>query len=83
MRAVTAVITGGGSSNTLCITPSMRKRMRPASRRGSRWMSEARCSKAYCSSQSTMCTTWRSSAPTSPLLPSSTSCSKLSSAPPS
>ncbi len=27
MRAVTAVITGVGSSNTLCMTPSMRKRM--------------------------------------------------------
>ena len=39
-----AVITGGGISNTLCSTPSMRKRTRPTSRRGSRWMSEARCS---------------------------------------
>ena len=33
---VTAVITGVGSSNTLCMTPSMRKRIRLVSRRGSR-----------------------------------------------
>ncbi len=44
IRLTTAVITAGGTSNTLCSTPSMRKRMRPISRRGSRWMSEARCS---------------------------------------
>ena len=83
MRDVTAVITGVGNSNTLCMTPSMRKRMWLVSRRGSRWMSDARCSNAYCSSQSTMCTTWRSSAPSSPVLPSSTSCSKLRIARPS
>jgi hypothetical protein len=41
MREVTAVITGVGSSNTLCMTPSMRKRMLLMSRRGSRWMSDA------------------------------------------
>jgi hypothetical protein len=35
----------------------MRKRITPCSRRGSRWMSLARWSKAYCHSQSTTCTT--------------------------
>ena len=38
---------------TGCSTPSMRKRITPCSRRGSRWMSLARWSKAYCHSQST------------------------------
>ncbi len=41
IRLTTAVITAGGTSNTLCSTPSMRKRMRPMSRRGSRWMSRS------------------------------------------
>ena len=77
IRLVAAVITGGGISNTLCSMPSMRKRTRPTSRRGSRWMSLARCSCAYCSSQSTMWTMCWSSALTSPVRPSSTSCSKL------
>jgi hypothetical protein len=36
MRLTTAVITGVGSSNTLCSTPSMRKRILLTSRRGSR-----------------------------------------------
>jgi len=48
------------------------------SRLGSRWMSEARCSNAYCHSQSTMLITCWSLASTCLLaLPSSTSCSKL------
>ena len=51
------------------------------SRRGSRWMSEARWSKAYCQSQSTTWMTPESLASSCLLLlPSSTSCSKLASA---
>ena len=51
------------------------------SRRGSRWMSEARWSKAYCQSQSTTWMTPESLASSClELLPSSTSCSKLASA---
>ncbi|MNK71102.1 hypothetical protein D3C87_905430 [compost metagenome] len=56
----------------------MRKRITPCSRRGSRWMSLARWSKAYCHSQSTTCTTlWSLASSCLLLLPSSTSCSKL------
>ena len=50
----------------------------PRSRRGSMWMSEARWSKAYCHSQSTIWTMCWSLASNWRLpLPSSTSCSKL------
>ena len=78
MRLVIAVSTAAGIWYTWCSTPSMRKRTMPSSRRGSTWMSLARCSKAYCHSQSTMRTTWASLASSclSPL-PSSTSCSKF------
>src|SRR5581483_5949108 len=63
-----------------CSTPSMRKRTMPLSRRGSTWMSLARCSKAYCHSQSTMRTTCASLASSVLFsLPSSTSCSKFES----
>jgi hypothetical protein len=55
----------------------MRKRTSPTSRRGSMWMSDARCSNAYCHSQSVMWTTWLSFASRLPRLPSSTSCSKF------
>jgi hypothetical protein len=56
----------------------MRKRITPCSRRGSRWMSLARWSNAYCHSQSTTCTTpWSLASSCLLVLPSSTSCSKL------
>ena len=42
MREVIAAITVSGTWYTVCNTPSMRKRMAPMSRRGSRWMSLAR-----------------------------------------
>ena len=42
MRAVIALITVIGTWYTVCSTPSMRKRIAPMSRRGSRWMSLAR-----------------------------------------
>ena len=77
-RAVMAFITPGGTWYTGCSTPSMRKRITPWSRRGSRWMSLARWSKAYCHSQSTTwITPWSLASSCLPLLPSSTSCSKL------
>ncbi len=76
MREVIATRTGVGIAYTWCSTPSMRKRTMPASRRGSMWMSEARCSNAYCQSQSTMWTTWLSLASSFPCWPSATSCSK-------
>ena len=58
--------------------PSMRKRITPCSRRGSRWMSLARWPKAYCHSQSTTRTTpWSLASSCLLELPSSTSCSKL------
>ena len=77
IRDVIAISTGAGMAYTWCSTPSMRKRTRPTSRRGSMWMSDARCSNAYCHSQSTMWTTCWSLASRCPCLPSSTSCSKL------
>ncbi|MCY1369471.1 hypothetical protein D9M69_565160 [compost metagenome] len=78
MRAIIAFITPMGIWYTGCSTPSMRKRITPCSRRGSRWMSLARWSKAYCQSQSTTCTTcWSLASSCLLALPSSTSCSKL------
>ncbi len=78
MRAVIAFITAAGTWCAVCSTPSMRRRMAAMSRRGSRWMSLARCSNAYCHSHSTTWTTPWSLASSEPLvLPSSTSCSKL------
>ena len=78
MRAVIAFITPSGTWYTVCSTPSMRKRIAPMSRRGSRWMSLARWSKAYCHSQSTTCTTpWSLASSWLLLRPSSTSCSKF------
>ncbi len=80
MRLVIAARTAAGIWYTWCSTPSMRKRTMPCSRRGSMWMSLARCSKAYCHSQSTMRTMCASLASNClSLLPSSTSCSKLES----
>ena len=80
MRLVIAASTEAGIWYTWCSTPSMRKRTSPASRRGSMWMSLARCSKAYCHSQSTTLTMCASLASTVLLaLPSSTSCSRLES----
>jgi hypothetical protein len=77
MRLVTAAQTWSGSSYTVFSTPSIRKRTTPISRRGSMWMSLARCSKAYCSSQSTMLTMCWSLASGSRLEPSSSICSRL------
>jgi hypothetical protein len=80
MRLVMAASTGAGIWYTWCSTPSMRKRTSPTSRRGSMWMSLARCSKAYCHSQSTTLTMCASLASSDLLaLPSSTSCSKFDS----
>ena len=80
MRAVMASITAWGTWCTVCNTPSMRKRTAPVSRRGSRWMSLARWSKAYCHNQSTSCTTPWSLASRLSRLFRSTSCSKLAAA---
>ncbi len=77
-RATMAAITPSGIWYTGCSTPSMRKRITPCSRRGSRWMSLARWSKAYCQSQSTTrITPWSLASSCLLVLPSSTSCSKL------
>ena len=56
IRAVTATMIANGISYTVWSTPSIRKRTLPVSRRGSKWISLARCSKAYCNSQSTTLT---------------------------